>query len=91
MNCSIFGLLIQTRTWRCADATESAKRQVRGYDGYAKRGRADHGLSIPLFENMEPCMSTRGAIARLTSVLPLRWKGRYHHWDSYPDGLSREL
>lgn len=36
-------------------------------------------------------MSTRGAIARLTSVLPLQWKGRYHHWDSYPDGLGREL
>ena len=36
-------------------------------------------------------MATRGAIARLTSVLPLQWKGRYHHWDSYPDGLGREL
>ena len=36
-------------------------------------------------------MATRGAIARLTHVLPLRWSGRYHHWDSYPDGLGREL
>ena len=36
-------------------------------------------------------MATRGAIARLTSVLPLQWTGRYHHWDSYPDGLGREL
>ena len=36
-------------------------------------------------------MGTRGAITRLTNVLPLRWKGRYHHWDSYPDGLGREL
>ena len=36
-------------------------------------------------------MATRGAIARLTCVLPLRWAGRYHHWDSYPDGLGREL
>lgn len=36
-------------------------------------------------------MATRGAIARLTNVLPLQWKGRYHHWDSYPDGLGREL
>lgn len=36
-------------------------------------------------------MATRGAISRLTNVLPLQWKGRYHHWDSYPDGLGREL
>jgi len=36
-------------------------------------------------------MATRGAIARLTNVLPLQWSGRYHHWDSYPDGLGREL
>ncbi len=36
-------------------------------------------------------MATRGAIARLTSVLPLQWAGRYHHWDSYPDGLGQEL
>ena len=36
-------------------------------------------------------MATRGAIARLTCVLPLQWKGRYHHQDSYPDGLGRDL
>lgn len=36
-------------------------------------------------------MATRGAIARLTSVLPLQWAGRYHHWDSYPAGLGQEL
>ena len=37
------------------------------------------------------CMSTRGAIARMTHVLPLHWAGRYHHWDSYPTGLGKEL
>ncbi len=36
-------------------------------------------------------MATRGAIARLTHALPLHWAGRYHHWDSYPTGLGREL
>lgn len=36
-------------------------------------------------------MSTRGAIARMTHVLPLHWAGRYHHWDSYPTGLGKEL
>ena len=36
-------------------------------------------------------MSTRGAIARLTNVLPLRFAGRYHHWDAYPSGLGRTL
>lgn len=36
-------------------------------------------------------MSTRGAIARLTNVVPLCFAGRYHHWDSYPSGLGRTL
>lgn len=36
-------------------------------------------------------MSTRGAIARLTGTLPPRFRGRYHHWDSYPTGLGRML
>lgn len=36
-------------------------------------------------------MSTRGAIARLTHVLPAKWAGRYHHWDSYPSGLGATL
>lgn len=33
-------------------------------------------------------MATRGCIARLTEG---RWEGRYHHWDSYPEGLGRTL
>jgi len=36
-------------------------------------------------------MATRGAIARLTHVLPAKWAGRYHHWDSYPSGLGATL
>ena len=36
-------------------------------------------------------MDTRGAIARLTHVLLLKWAGRYHHWDSYPSGLGAPL
>ena len=36
-------------------------------------------------------MSTRGAIARLTGVTPPRFRGRYHHWDSYPTGLGHTL
>ncbi len=36
-------------------------------------------------------MATRGAIARLTHVLPLHWAGRYHHWDGYPTGLGKGL
>ncbi len=36
-------------------------------------------------------MSTRGVIARLTHVLPPRFCGRYHHWDSYPSGLGQTL
>lgn len=34
-------------------------------------------------------MSTRGAIARPTPHGG--WRGRYHHSDSYPEGLGREL
>ena len=33
-------------------------------------------------------MSTRGAIVRLDSD---GWRGRYHHWDSYPSGLGKTL
>ena len=36
-------------------------------------------------------MSTRSAIARLTSRDPLAFEGRYHHWDGYPSGLGRTL
>ena len=36
-------------------------------------------------------MSTRAAIARLTGVSPVRWTGRYHHWDGYPSGLGATL
>lgn len=35
-------------------------------------------------------MSTRGAIARLTPDSG-GWSGRYHHSDSHPEGLGREL
>lgn len=34
-------------------------------------------------------MSTRGVIARLVS--PGKFKGRYHHWDSYIKGLGASL
>lgn len=33
-------------------------------------------------------MSTRGCIARATGD---GFQGRYHHWDSYPNGLGRSL
>lgn len=36
-------------------------------------------------------MVTRGAITRLTSVLPIGWAGRLCCWDAYPTGLGREL
>jgi len=38
-------------------------------------------------------MSTRGCIARLTSKpgKKVRFKGVYHHWDGYPDGLGKTL
>lgn len=36
-------------------------------------------------------MLTRGVIARLTGTLPPRFRGRYHHWDSYPSGLGKTL
>ena len=36
-------------------------------------------------------MSTRAAIARLTQVSPVKWAGRYHHWDGYPSGLGLTL
>ena len=36
-------------------------------------------------------MSTRAAIARLTCVSPVKWAGRYHHWDGYPSGLGTTL
>lgn len=38
-------------------------------------------------------MSTRGCIARITSKEgePITFKGRYHHWDSYPSGLGATL
>lgn len=36
-------------------------------------------------------MGTRGAIARLESKELGTWRGRYHHWDSYPDGLGQAL
>lgn len=36
-------------------------------------------------------MATHGAIARLTSVLPIGWAGRICYWDAYPTGLGREL
>ncbi len=34
---------------------------------------------------------TRAAIARLTQVSPVRFAGRYHHWDGYPSGLGATL
>ena len=36
-------------------------------------------------------MSTRAALARLTCVSPVKWAGRYHHWDGYPSGLGATL
>lgn len=36
-------------------------------------------------------MATRGAIARLTGIHPIRFGGVYHHWDSYPEGLGKTL
>lgn len=38
-------------------------------------------------------MSTRGAIARNTTpgTKPWKFKGVYHHWDSYPAGLGETL
>lgn len=33
-------------------------------------------------------MGTRGVIARIT---PNGFRGRYHHWDSYPSGLGESL
>ena len=33
-------------------------------------------------------MGTRGAIVRAT---PDGFRGRYHHWDSYPEGLGQAL
>ena len=33
-------------------------------------------------------MATRGCIARMT---PEGFRGVYHHWDSYPDGLGSQL
>ena len=36
-------------------------------------------------------MSTRAAIARLNCVSPVKWAGRYHHWDGYPSGLGATL
>ena len=36
-------------------------------------------------------MATRGAIARLTHLSPLKWAGCYHHRDSYPSGLGSTL
>lgn len=36
-------------------------------------------------------MATRGVIARLTNVLPPKFAGRYHHWDSYPTELGQTL
>lgn len=37
----------------------------------------------------EDDMSTRGCIARITG--PSTFAGRYHHWDSYPEGLGKTL
>ena len=37
-------------------------------------------------------MSTRGVIARLVpSEDGIKFVGRFHHWDSYPDGLGQSL
>ncbi len=36
-------------------------------------------------------MSTPGTIARLSGLAPLRFYGRYHHWQSTPSGLGRAL
>jgi len=36
-------------------------------------------------------MSTRGCIARVGGKEPLKFRGVYHHWDSYPSGLGRTL
>jgi hypothetical protein len=38
-------------------------------------------------------MSTRGGIVRLISMEDgkIQFKGRYHHWDSYPTGLGKSL
>ena len=38
-------------------------------------------------------MSTRGCVGRLTSKPgePLKWKGRYIHFDAYPSGLGARL
>ena len=36
-------------------------------------------------------MSTRGCIARLEARSPPRFRGVYHHWDSYPSGLGQAL
>lgn len=36
-------------------------------------------------------MSTRAVIARMSNGNPLKFVGRYHHWDGYPSGLGAEL
>jgi hypothetical protein len=36
-------------------------------------------------------MSTRGAIVRFTNGESTEFTGRFHHWDSYPEGLGATL
>jgi hypothetical protein len=36
-------------------------------------------------------MSTRGGIGRLTSQKPIAFRAVYHHFDSYPTGLGKNL
>lgn len=38
-------------------------------------------------------MSTRGAVARITSKPneSVRFRGKYLHWDNYPEGTGKTL
>lgn len=36
-------------------------------------------------------MGTRACIGRMVNGKPTEFRGRYHHWDGYPDGLGKTL